>query len=167
MHGSLWDRLNGLLNREWSARTSSPLTPVPIRQQECDSLDRTNTQPPLPLSESEQLRRLLGPPPSVDPSPGFYARVLQCIEERAKDSIWAVFIYSPFRKRLVFASMALAILLGTAVVSEESADGHLAEEQLAIQQDAAFHNHMPVIGSQSEQRDAVLVNFATYEEPVQ
>ena len=102
----------------------------------------------------------------LEPSPGFYARVLQRIEERTKDSIWAFFIYSPFGKRLVYASLTLAVLLGTYVVSRESGDGHLnASDSTAVVQQA--DEETPVTGNQSQQRDAVLVNFASYEGPIQ
>ncbi len=42
----------------------------------------------------------------MEPAAGFYARVMQRIEEKAQDSIWAVFVYSPFGKRLAFGSLS-------------------------------------------------------------
>jgi hypothetical protein len=100
----------------------------------------------------------------VEPSPGFYARVMQRIEERAKDSIWAVFIYSPSAKRLAYASLTIAIMLGTYVIAQESRDGHLWSAPVMAQQ---FHRNLPVEGSQAQQRDAVLANFASYQGTVQ
>jgi hypothetical protein len=95
----------------------------------------------------------------VAPAPGFYGRVMQRIEERAKDSIWAVFIYSPFGKRLAYASLTLALALGSYVITREVRDGHLLSERMVAQ---AVHYDAPVIGSQAQQRDAVLENFATH-----
>jgi anti-sigma factor RsiW len=99
-------------------------------------------------------------PEEVEPAAGFYARVLQRIEEHAKGSIWAVFIYSPYGKRLAFASATLALLLASFVVAQESRDGHLMGENLVAQD---IHTVAPVTGDQSEQRDAVLVNLVSYE----
>lgn len=97
-------------------------------------------------------------PEEAEPAAGFYARVLQRIEERAKQSIWAVFVYSPFAKRLTYASFALAVLLGSYVVAEESRDGHLTAPVTMVARGAHFDP--PVVGSVAQQRDAVLENFA-------
>jgi hypothetical protein len=109
-------------------------------------------------AQSEMLQSLRAPE-LLEPAPGFYARVLQRIEERAKDSIWASFIYSPFAKRLVYASLTLALMLGTYVITEESRDGHLGKPAVVAQQ---LHEDPLVAGSQAEQRDAVLANFASH-----
>jgi predicted anti-sigma-YlaC factor YlaD len=103
------------------------------------------------------LLRELRTPEEADPPAGFYARVLQRIEERAKESIWAVFVYSPFAKRLTYASFVLAALLGSYVVAQESRDGHLTAPTMVAQ---GSRYDPPVIGSQAQQRDAVLENFA-------
>lgn len=99
----------------------------------------------------------------VEPGAGFYARVLREIENRAQNSIWSVFIYSPFAKRLAYASLAMALLLGTYVVSTESEDGHLrlTGTQVRMEQDAQLDT--PVRGGETDRRDTVLVNFASYE----
>jgi hypothetical protein len=108
-----------------------------------------------------ELLKSLRAPEELDPSPGFYARVVQRIEERAKDSIWAVFIYSPFSKRLMYASLTIAVMLGTYVVTQEARDGHLLGGQAVVAQNT--HYDAPVTGSESEQRDAVLENFAAHQ----
>ncbi|HEX4232084.1 MAG TPA: hypothetical protein VHZ07_25685 [Bryobacteraceae bacterium] len=95
----------------------------------------------------------------VEPVVGFYSRVLQLIEERAKDSIWTVFD-SPLGKQIMFASLALAMLLCTYLVAQESRDGHLGDPIVA--QDINPDPDQPVMGTASQQRDAVLVNFASY-----
>ena len=71
-----------------------------------------------------------------------------------------MFIYSPYGKRLAFASATVALLLASFVVAQESRDGHLTGENLVAQE---VHVIAPVIGDQSEQRDAVLVNLVSYE----
>lgn len=97
----------------------------------------------------------------LEPAPGFYARVLQRIEERAKETMWGAFLYSPFAKRLVYASLTIAVMLGTYVVAQEARDGHLGSEAAVAQ---TIHQDAPVFGDQSHQRDAVLENFAAHTE---
>ena len=106
----------------------------------------------------EQSRMVQGLRAEAEPSAGFYARVLQRIEERAQNTVWAVFLYSPFGKRVAFASLALALLLGTYMVGMESRDGHLYASGTAITRD----RDTPVQGDPADKRDAVLVNFVSY-----
>jgi hypothetical protein len=61
----------------------------------------------------------------------------------------------------MFASLALAMLLCTYVVAQESRDGHLGNNPV-IAQDVSPDPDKPVMGTASQQRDAVLVNFASY-----
>ena len=110
------------------------------------------------MSTQSELLKTLRAPEELEPAAGFYARVLQRIEERAKESIWAAFIYSPFSKRLVYASLTIALMLGTYVIAEESRDGHLGATRMVAQQ---LHDGPLVVGNQAEQRDAVLANFAS------
>jgi hypothetical protein len=156
MHGSIRDRLEDLLTAERPA----------VRQETSDHLSScAECSAELQQMKSQaQLLHNLRPPEEVEPTPGFYARVMQKIEERTKDSIWAAFIYNPFSKRLVFASLTLAILLGTYLVDREEQDGHFSADSTIAQNDI---ESAEVTGNQAQQRDAVLVNFASYEEPVQ
>lgn len=98
----------------------------------------------------------------AEPMPGFYARVLRRIEERASKSIWAVFVYTPFGKRLAYASLALALVFGGYVIGMEAQDGHM----MATFRDGAVETSgdAPVHGSEVDRRDAVLVNFVNYEQ---
>lgn len=111
------------------------------------------------MKAQSELLQSLRAPEQLEPAPGFYARVLQRIEERTKDSIWAVFIYSPFSKRLVYASLTVALMLGAYVVAQETRDGHLGGPRMVAQQ---WHDDPLVAGSQAQQRDAVLANFAAH-----
>lgn len=154
MHRSIRDRLEDLLaNRGMASRN----TEVSAHLSACHECS-------VELSSMQVQRELLASlraPEEVDPAPGFYARVIQRIEDRAKESIWAAFLISPFSKRLTYASLTLAVALGTYVVTTEARDGHLMGGPTVVAQNA--HGVVPVIGSESEQRDAVLVNFATRE----
>jgi anti-sigma factor RsiW len=106
------------------------------------------------------LFRSLKPSEELEPVAGFYARVMQRIEERAKDSIWAVFVYSPLGKRFALASLSVALLLGSYVVAQEKLDGHLMAD--AVVSDQQVHYDAPMDGDQAQQRDAVLQNFAAH-----
>jgi hypothetical protein len=112
------------------------------------------------MQAQSRLVKSLRLPEEMEPSAGFYARVLQRIEERTKDSIWAVFIYSPVGKRLAYASLTLAVALGSYVITQETLDGHLTGEPTIAQE---AHYDAPVMGSQQQQRDAVLINFAVHQ----
>ena len=159
MHGFTRNRLEELLAASGAASLDSGAGEHVLACPECSAeLDAMKTQ--------SRLLQQLRPPAELEPSPGFYARVLQRIEERAKGSIWSVFIYSPFGKRLVFASLSVALALGTYVVTEESREGQLSGSNLIAQE---FHDDAMVEGNQAQQRDAVLANFAahpvTYQAP--
>jgi len=58
----------------------------------------------------------------VAPAPGFYARVMQQIEEveaQASPSIWTIFL-QPFGQRLAFASLALFVVLSGVLLTVEN-----------------------------------------------
>jgi predicted anti-sigma-YlaC factor YlaD len=152
MHGTVRDRLENLLSRGSSEKEHWEVEEHLSLCAECSSeLKAMKTQ--------SELLQSLRAPGELEPAVGFYARVVQRIEERANSSIWSFLIDSPFGKRLAYASLAIALLLGTYVVSEESQDGHLSN-RVVVSQNSSF---TPVIGNQQEQRDAVLVNFASYQ----
>jgi predicted anti-sigma-YlaC factor YlaD len=153
MHGSIRDRLEDLLAAESSAVGQQSLKDHLSGCAECSEEFES-------MRAQAALLSTLRAPEDIAPAPGFYARVMQRIEERAKESIWAVFIYSPFGKRLAFASLTIALVLGTYVITAESRDGHLGAELLTAQQ---FHDDPLVVGSQAQQRDAVLENFASHQ----
>jgi hypothetical protein len=149
MHGSIRNELESLLEGRASAGT--------VKQHlkacgECaGEIEAMRAQ--------KDLLRSLNYGEEIEPAAGFYARVMQRIEERAKDSIWAVFVYSPFGKRLALASLSFALLVGSYVIAEEKMDGHLATNSQAVEQ---VHYDVPMDGDQAQQRDAVLQNFAAH-----
>lgn len=157
MHGSMRDDLEDLLASRGAAGEQHGAVKHLSSCAECASeLASMKTQ--------SELLKLLRAPEGIEPDPGFYVRVLQRIERRAKDSIWAAFIYSPFAKRLMYASLTLAVMLGTYVVTQENQDGHFGGESIVAQQ---LHDDPLVVGSQAQQRDAVLANFASHSGPLQ
>lgn len=92
-----------------------------------------------------------------EPRPGFYARVMERIEAQGAVSIWSVFGESAFGRRLAVASMALALLLGTYLVTIEQSEHPVASSRSGSVWDQAGRPGAP-------DRDAVLVNLVTYRE---
>lgn len=109
------------------------------------------------MQAQSELFQSLRAPEELEPSVGFYARVLQTIEERTKGSIWAGFIYSPVRTRLAYMSLSLAVVLGVYVVAEETNESNFQYQRATVER---AYVDSPVFGSPTQQRDAVLVNFA-------
>lgn len=112
------------------------------------------------MRAQNDLLRSFKPAGEVEPMAGFYARVMQRIEEKAKRSIWAVFVYSPIGKRFALGSLSIALVLGSYVVAEEKIDGHLTTN--VVMADQQVHYDVPMEGDQAQQRDAVLQNFAAH-----
>ncbi len=75
-----------------------------------------------------------------------------------------MFLEGSFGKRLVFASLALALILGTWIVGVEREDGHLGSEPVIAEQN---NRDIPVTGDRAHQRDVVLVNLASYSQQSQ
>jgi predicted anti-sigma-YlaC factor YlaD len=149
MHGSVRNNLESLL--EGTANAGA----VEEHLASCDGCAESFSA----MQAQRELLRSLRPKEELEPSAGFYARVMQRIEERAKDSIWAVFVYSPVGKRFALASLSVALLLGSYVVAAEKLDGHLMSGSSVADQ---VHYDMPMDGDQAQQRDAVLANFAVH-----
>ncbi len=157
MHGSIRDQLERLLAAGEPATGNTELGAHLAQCPECSSEFKV-------MQEQSTLLRSWRTEGEVEPLPGFYARVLQRIEDKAKTSIWAGFLYSPLRMRFAYASLSLALLLGMYVFVEEKADLDPHEQAAVVQQSNSAES---VFGDQSQQRDAVLVNMASYEGSIQ
>lgn len=152
MHASVRDRLESLLAKDSSVEDCQSVESHLASCRECSTEVEA-------MKAQLSLLGLLRPSDEAEPTAGFYARVMQRIEESAPVSVWSFFINSAFSTRLAYASLAVALLLGTYLITEESQDGHIGGRFVAHQ----TADVTPVIGDQQEQRDAVLVNFASYQ----
>ena len=119
------------------------------------------------MRNQSRLIKTLQSPAEMEPSAGFYARVIQRIEEGARRSIWWVFVYSPVGKRLAYASLAITIALGSYVIAAESSDGHLRAGATVARINIPDHYDAPVMGTEEQQRAAVLENFVQHPVPAQ
>lgn len=104
-------------------------------------------------------------PPSgmtLEPRPGFYARVMERIEAEGPISIWNIFIESTFGRRIAYASVALALVLGVYLVSSERSEEPIVAEQTINQPVAAS----PLQGDASDVLSAVPASSVEIGTPV-
>jgi anti-sigma factor RsiW len=93
---------------------------------------------------------------NAEPRAGFYARVMERIEAQQPFSIWSVFLDRKFGLRLAVASGLLAGLLGVYLVTSEPSG-----PEAGVTATVAISN-APAEAGEQQQRDAVLVDLASY-----
>jgi predicted anti-sigma-YlaC factor YlaD len=96
-----------------------------------------------------------------DPSPGFYARVMERVEAQKRQSMWYLFLEPLFFRRLVYASLTLLLVLSGFLYTAGPAEDQLAAAPEAIL--AERETEPPVLLVDQEQdRNAVLVQLTSY-----
>jgi hypothetical protein len=109
-------------------------------------------------------------PEDAEPRAGFYSRVLERIEAQRQSSIWNIFLEPAFGRRLAVASAVFAVLMGLYLVGSEPngpspmARGYSSPVSAVT---PGEDEPGPVLGGdhdQDQDRGAVLVNLATYQE---
>ena len=114
------------------------------------------------IQTASNLIHALKPPPDLEPSAGFYARVMDRIEAQRPISIWSVFLEPFFATRLVAATAVLTVIFSIFLFTSPKDDfsaSAMPEEILAEQV------HPPAQQVNLEQdRDTVLVQLTTYQE---
>ena len=116
------------------------------------------------LQEQSQLLRALGSAAEVEPRAGFYARVIERIQAQPA-SIWSVFLERKFGFRLALASAALVALLATYLVTSEASGPEFIAQPSIAATDSGSAPAAPAAsepGSQQQERNAVLVDLASY-----
>jgi predicted anti-sigma-YlaC factor YlaD len=109
--------------------------------------------------------QLLRPDTELDPRAGFYARVMDKIEQEGRSSIWSVLLQPNFGRRLAMASAVLVMLLGTYFVTSERSEPDLVSTDVVFTGAPSSAGDLSQDGLQQQrQRDAVLVNLAAYHE---
>lgn len=93
---------------------------------------------------------------------------MERIEARGPASIWTLLLEPSFGRRLALASATLVVLLGTYLVTTESgyssSDNSIASTPAVYDATAARVDVVSDTLQQQRQRDAVLVNLASYHE---
>jgi len=112
------------------------------------------------MQNVSQLFVALQPAESVEPSMGFYAKVMRQVEELSpRPSFASLFTLDfAFGRRLVFTSLLTLAVLGTYLVSRESLDpvGPTPDTIMAQQESPAFYS--------APAHDNMLVTLAAYEQ---
>ncbi len=112
------------------------------------------------MQDVSQLLFAFRPAETVEPSSGFFAKVMQQVgAERPAPSFASLFALDfAFGRRLVFASLLTLAVLGTYLVSRESLDprGPTPEAIMAQQESPAFYS--------APAHDNMLVTLAAYEQ---
>jgi predicted anti-sigma-YlaC factor YlaD len=115
------------------------------------------------MQDHSQMLHLLAPPESMDPAPGFYARVLERIEARQTASVWNAFLEPAFGRWIVAGSLALAGLMVAflATTGNRAAALNLSNPEVIM----AVEQHPPGLGTNVQRdRETVLVSLASYRE---
>lgn len=111
------------------------------------------------LREQARLVAVLRASDTVEPAPGFYARVLNRIEQRVKPSIWALLLEPRFGRRIALASAALALVVSAYIVSTEPFRATTAASSAIValpQQDTP--------ATMVQDRDVVLASLASFQD---
>ncbi len=111
-----------------------------------------------------EMLRLLQPDGDPEPRAGFYARVIDRIDQEGRTSVWSVLLQPNFGRRLAMASAALVMLLGTYLVTTERGEPEVASTDVVFTGAPATPVAAEDSLQQQRQRDAVLVNLAAYHE---
>ncbi|MCX6622337.1 MAG: zf-HC2 domain-containing protein [Acidobacteria bacterium] len=120
------------------------------------------------VQQMRQLSRLvrgLRSPELIAPPPGFYGRVMARIEAQPRPSIWSQLLDPLIGRRLVYATASLLLLFGSYLVSTEDHSlvaSSTGPEVILASQEQAQPVHQKA--DPQTQRDAILVNLATYQE---
>lgn len=117
------------------------------------------------LEEHSRMLRSLRSPSEVEPRAGFYGRVIDRIESQPA-SIWAILLDPKVGFRLAVASAALVALLGSYLVLSEGSGPEFAVPPAIVSTNSpsTISTSLERENSRREaqQRDAVLVDLASY-----
>lgn len=161
MHDSIHDRLEDYLSGHLAAEEAQRFEKILAG----DSSTRALVT--MMKIDAMMIRRTLHVE-EIDPAPGFYARVMARIESQGQPSFWEQLL-SPFGNRLVYAGMALLLVAGAMVLSDDSVDTAselMASSPAIMLQDEPADWHL--VGDQTDDdRDRMLVHLSTFETPIQ
>lgn len=114
------------------------------------------------MEEQARLLRILGAE-EVEPAAGFYAHVMEIIEARRVASLGSVFLEPAFERRLIFASLAAVIVLGSYLFYTERSPLFEASSPVTIMA-AEPLDHSKFGADPQSDREAVLLTLASYQE---
>lgn len=115
------------------------------------------------MQAQARLLRVLGAAEEVEPAAGFYARVMEIIEARRVASPGNLFLEPAFGRRLIFASLAAVIVLGSYLFYTEQGPAFETSSPVTIMAAEPFDQGRFGTDPQSD-REAVLLSLASYTE---
>ncbi len=110
------------------------------------------------IAEQTKLVRLLRSPielADAELAPDFYSRVMERIDAQRPVSIWESFLEPLFARRLVYASLALLVILSGIFITAET-PGEMYPEV------ALTDTHVTAVQPDQANHDEVLVQLTTY-----
>ncbi|MCC6585972.1 MAG: hypothetical protein IT168_04565 [Bryobacterales bacterium] len=153
----LEDYLHGSLTAERDAEFRRAL----------ESADAETRQMVAAFSRHSQLIRQAFGAPEVAPAAGFYARVVERIDSQRVTAVsfWDAFLEPHFFKRVAFAALTLLMLLSVTMLTTPAIHEEVLAEAPVVQM-ASDPDPIQVTGvsNQESNRDAILVQLATYQE---
>ncbi len=114
--------------------------------------------------QSALIRTLRVAEEDVSPAAGFYARVMERIDSQRPISLWSVFLQPLFARRVMYASLALFLFLGSSILWTGESHDVLANDSNPVGVLAGFGSQvempsgaaMDSVSSQDVVMDAVL-----------
>jgi anti-sigma-K factor RskA len=162
MHQPIRDNLEEYLKAEY-LKSSSRKVPQEF-DRHLEMCEECASELRLYQGQAEMLR-LLQPDANLDQRAGFYARVMEKIEQEDRSSIWSALLQPNFGRRLAMASAVLVMLLGTYFVTSERSEPVVASSDVVFTGAPSATMAAADGGLQQQrQRDAVLANLAAYHE---
>ncbi len=150
MHEPIRDHLEEYLD-------GRPAPPVEAHLDVCPKCRRAV----LAMREQARIFRTLRAEEEMEPAAGFYARVIDRIEAQGKPSFWNLLFEPAFGRRLMYASLALVVLMATYLVSTEASQPPMASNT----PETILVDERPVVGAdQQRDRDVMLVTLTTFDE---
>ena len=114
------------------------------------------------MQQHAEMLRVLRAPERLEPAPGFYARVMDCIETQRPVSVWDVFLQPMFARRLAYVSAALMLILGVWTISAEMQPELFASSPEVILSERPVARDLGI--DHQRDRNVVLTNLASYQE---
>lgn len=91
--------------------------------------------------QSALFKSLRVPDEDAAPAAGFYARVMERIDAQRPISLWSVFLQPLFARRVLYASLALFLFLGSSVLWTGESHDALADDSNLVGVLAGFGVH--------------------------
>lgn len=107
-------------------------------------------------AQSALFRSLRASQEELAPEPGFYARVLDRIEAQRSASPWSVLLQPIFARRLMYASLALFLVVGSSVLWTSENHEALSNDANPVGLIAGYGPHAQPVMDPDDAKDAVM-----------